>query len=102
MKIDATKPPTAGTIVGWLVLALAIVVWLVIIPLTGSALFFATQITVEAGFATIGAVVYGVGGAIGFSAIAASEHRSSRPALWIYLALLAAAILVASALHIQP
>lgn len=101
MKIDATKPATAGTVVGWLILALAIVVWLVVIPLTGSALFFANRITVEAGFAIIGAVVYGVAGAIGFSAIAASEHRSSRPALWIYLAPLAVAILVAIVLNFQ-
>lgn len=102
MKIDATKPATAGTVVGWLFLALAIAVWLVVIPLTGSALFFAGRITVEASFATIGTIVYGVAGAIGFSAIAASEHRSSRPALWIYLALLAIAILVAGILNLQP
>ncbi|SFS93041.1 hypothetical protein [Saccharopolyspora flava] len=101
MKIDATKPATAGTVVGWLLLALAILVWLVVIPLTGSALFFATRITVEAGFATIGAVIYGILGAIGFSAIAASEHRSSRPALWIYLALLAVAILTTVTLNTQ-
>lgn len=101
MKIDATKPATAGTIVGWLVLALAIIVWLIVIPLTGSALFFASQITVEAGFATIGAVVYGVAGAIGFSTIAASEHRSSRPALWIYLALLAIVVFVVVALNFR-
>ncbi len=102
MKIDATKPATTGTVVGWLLLALAIAVWLVVTPLTGSALFFASRITVEASFATIGAVIYGVAGAIGFSVIAASEHRSSRPALWIYLTLLVIVIFVAVALNFRP
>ncbi|MDI2031684.1 hypothetical protein QFW96_23855 [Saccharopolyspora sp. TS4A08] len=101
MKIDATKPATAGTVVGWLFLALAIAVWLVVIPLTGSALFFATRITAEPSFATIGTVVYGIVGAIGFTAVAATEHRSSRPALWIYLALLSLATIVAVALNLK-
>lgn len=95
MKIDAEKPATSATVVGWLLLGVAIVVWLVVIPLTGAAVFLASRITIETGFAAIGATVYGVTGAIGLSAIAASEHRSSRPALWIYVALLAVAILVA-------
>lgn len=95
MKIDVEKHATSATVVGWLLLGLAIVVWLVVIPLSGAAVFIASRITIETGLATIAATVYGVTGAIGFSAIAASEHRSSRPALWIYLGLLALAILVA-------
>lgn len=95
MKIDAEKHATPATVVGWLLLGLAILIWLVVIPLTGAAVFLANRTTIETGFATIGAIVYGVIGAIGLSAIAASEHRSTRPALWIYGGQLAAAILVA-------
>jgi hypothetical protein len=100
MKIDDTKAATAGTAIGWLLLALGIVVWLAAIPITGAALFFARKITIEAEFATIGAVIYGVAGGLGLSAIAASEHRSARIALWVYLGLLAVAAVVAVLLNV--
>ncbi|WP_263251647.1 hypothetical protein [Saccharopolyspora rosea] len=99
MKIDSNKPATGATVAGWIILSLGILIWLVIVPLTASALLFASEITVEAGFATFGAVAFGIAGAIGFSAVAASEHRSARAALWIFSVLLLLAIADAIALH---
>ncbi|QUG99736.1 hypothetical protein HUO13_02015 [Saccharopolyspora erythraea] len=99
MKTDSTKPATGATAIGWILLALGILIWLAVIPLTGMALFLAKKITIEAGFSTFGAVAYGVVGAIGLSAVAASEHRTTRAATWTYLILLAIAILVALLLN---
>lgn len=90
---------TAGTVVGWISLALGIVIWSVLIPLTASAFFFADQITIEAGFATFGAIASGVVGGIGVSAIVHSEHKSGRGASWIYLGLVVAAVVVTALLN---
>jgi hypothetical protein len=38
VKIDQTKEPSTGTVVGWMVLALGMLIWLSVIPLTGTAL----------------------------------------------------------------
>lgn len=94
MKIDQSKEPSAATVVGWMVLALGLLIWLSVIPLTGTALFLAEKITVEAGFATFGGIGYGIVGAVGLSFIVASEHRSARPALLAYGLLLLAAVVV--------
>lgn len=101
MRNDAALPVRPTTIVGWLLLGLAIVVWLAGIPVSGAAFAFASRITVEPALATIAALIYGVIGGLGLSFIAASRHRSACRALWVYGVLLAFAVLVAVALGVH-
>lgn len=106
LKIDKAKPATGATAGGWLLLGLAIMVWVLCIPLTGLALYdlLAGNLTgvsaLESGLATTGAVAFGLIGAAGFAFIAQSEHRSTRAALPLYVILLILATGVAIGLHV--
>lgn len=84
MEIDRDRPANVAVVIGWGLLALGVVVWLAVVPLTAAALVGAEKISVEAGFATLGAVSFGVTGGVGFSVVAASRHRSARVAACVY------------------
>ncbi|GAA4861392.1 hypothetical protein [Saccharopolyspora cebuensis] len=101
METNRRKPATAGTVVGWITLSLALCVWVLIIPLTSSALLFASEVSIEAGFAAFAAVFYGIVGALGLSAVLHSEHRSRKAAGWVYGIFLLLAAAVAISLNLR-